>query len=60
MIKIIDNSGDYFIHRSFDNYKPINLKHRFNKFELLTLFSFDDYYQSKEQKKKIQQISLQK
>lgn len=50
MITIIDNSGNYFIHRSFDdNGKPINLKHKFNKFELLTLFSFDDYDQSDEQ-----------
>ena len=49
MIKIIDDSGDYFIHRSFDNHKPINLKYRFNKFELLTLFSFDNYDQNEEQ-----------
>lgn len=50
MIKIIEDSGEYFIHRSFDNWgKPINLKIRFNKFELFTLFSFDEYDQSDEQ-----------
>lgn len=50
MIKIINNSGEYFTHRSFDNLgNPINLKHRFNKFELLTLFSFDNYDQIEEQ-----------
>lgn len=44
MIKIFDDSGDYFIHRSFDDYgRPVNLKTRFNKFELFTLFSFDKY-----------------
>ena len=79
MIKIIDNSGRYFTHRSWSNeleykhscsyfaklnhinnkhiecfdfineYKPIIPKYRFNKFELLTLFSFENYDNEYEQ-----------
>lgn len=50
MIKILDDSGDYFMHRGFDDYgKPINLRVRFNKFELLTLFSFDSFELEDEQ-----------
>lgn len=49
-INILDKSGEYFIHRSYNNQGiPINLKHKFNKFELLVLFSFDNYDQTESQ-----------